>query len=94
MLHKYCKPLKHSLSIAGFEVITAVTLNCTVFWDVMMCRPSKFRRQFCSACYVSLASFLLALLFDTENGGYMFIRNYRFIPGYSVTSQKVVLFTA
>jgi hypothetical protein len=28
MLHKYCKPLKHSLTIAGCEVITAMALGC------------------------------------------------------------------
>jgi hypothetical protein len=47
----------------GFEVLTAVVMRSTIFWDI---RP----------CYLLSRSFLLGLFFDTEDGGDMYFRNF------------------
>jgi hypothetical protein len=49
----------------GFEVLIAVVMRSTVFWDI--------RRALLATCFY--AGFLLGLFFDPEDGGDMFLRN-------------------
>jgi hypothetical protein len=48
----------------GFEVLTAVVMKNTVFWDITPRLPTCFH-----------AGILLGLFFEPEDGGYMFLRN-------------------
>jgi hypothetical protein len=75
----------------GFEVLTAVVMKSSVFWDIMPCSPLKLYRRFGGTCRLHLqrrricqarsqrvairTNFLLSLLFDFEDGGDMFLRN-------------------
>jgi hypothetical protein len=34
----------------GFEVLTAVVMKCTIFWDITPCSPSKVNRRFGGTC--------------------------------------------
>jgi hypothetical protein len=47
-----------------FEVLTAVGMKSTIFWDIRVCFATCFH-----------AGFLLGLFFDPEDGGNMFLRN-------------------
>jgi hypothetical protein len=49
----------------GFEVLTAVVMKSTIFWDITqnICLPPAFTLISCSA------------IFDPEDGGDMFLRN-------------------
>jgi hypothetical protein len=47
----------------GFEVLTAVVMKSTVFWDMTPCSPLK------------LSDILFGLFFDPEDRGDMFLRN-------------------
>lgn len=49
---------------AGFEVITAVLMKCTITWGIMPC-----------ACRLFHDSFLLGLLLDSEDVGDIFLWN-------------------
>jgi hypothetical protein len=55
----------------GFQVLTAVVMRGSIFWDITLCSLLKVDRR------VPLASdgFLLDLLFNHEDGGDMFLRN-------------------
>jgi hypothetical protein len=53
----------------GFEVLTAVVMKSTIFWDITLCSPLKVNRR----CFHAV--FLLSLFFDPEDGGDMFLRN-------------------
>jgi hypothetical protein len=46
----------------GFEVLTAVVMKISIFWDIKL-----------ATCFH--AGFLLGLFFDPEDGGDMFLRN-------------------
>jgi hypothetical protein len=75
----------------GFEVLIAVAMKSSIFLDITQCSPVKVNRHFggtyhlclqgqgiskaCSACCLLHAGFLLGLLFDTEEGSDMFLRN-------------------
>jgi hypothetical protein len=54
---------------AGFEVLAAVVMKNSLFWDIKLCSPLKFNQEPASSC------FLLGLFFDPENGWDMFLRN-------------------
>jgi hypothetical protein len=56
----------------GFEVLTAVVMKSYIFWDITPCSPFKVNQRF---CYLLHAGFLLALLFDPEDGDGLFFRN-------------------
>jgi hypothetical protein len=68
--------------LLGFEVLIAVVLKSSLFWDIM---PQNLESQLAfegtnclqvgSACYLLHAGFLLGLFFDTEDGGNMFLQN-------------------
>jgi hypothetical protein len=32
---------KHTVYCIGFEVLTAVVMKCSIFWDIMPCNPLK-----------------------------------------------------
>jgi hypothetical protein len=34
------------VAYVGFEVLTAVVMNSSVFWDIMPCSPLKVNRRF------------------------------------------------
>jgi hypothetical protein len=52
------------LIIVGFEVLTAVVMKSTIFWDIKPCSPLSVNRRF-----------LLNLFLDPEDGGDVFLRN-------------------
>jgi hypothetical protein len=55
------------LNSAEFEVLIAVIMKSSVFWDIMSSRPFKTTQLY--------AGFLLGLFFDSENGGDIFLIN-------------------
>jgi hypothetical protein len=72
--------------VVGFEVITAVVMNISIFWDITPCSPLRVNQRFGGtfrlhlqgsklATYFTLV-FLLGLFFDTEDVGDMFLRNF------------------
>jgi hypothetical protein len=74
------------MKFAGFEVLTAVVMNSTIFWDITPCSPLRVNRRFGGTYGLHLqsrallatffhAGFLLGLFFDPEDGGDMFLRN-------------------
>jgi hypothetical protein len=36
----------HTNKYEGFEVLTAMVVKSTIFWDITLCRPSKVNRRF------------------------------------------------
>jgi hypothetical protein len=65
--------------VVGFDVLTAMVMKSTIFWDIRPCSPLKVKRRFggtCgSACRLLHAGFLLGLLFDPEDGEDIFLQN-------------------
>jgi hypothetical protein len=57
--------------LVGSEVLAAWTKTSSVFWDIMPCSMDKVYRY--SACCLLLAGFLPVILFDSENGGEIFV---------------------
>jgi hypothetical protein len=41
-----------NILVTGFEVLTAVVMKSTTFWDITPCRPLKFNRRFKGTYYV------------------------------------------
>jgi hypothetical protein len=65
--------------LVGFQVLTMVVVEGSVFWGIMPCSPT-FRsntppRSSGYACYLLHAGFLLGLFMESEGGGDMFPRN-------------------
>jgi hypothetical protein len=61
----------------GSDVLRAVVMKSTFFWDIMPCSPLKV----CSAC----PSFFLGLFFDPEDGVNMFLwglLSTNYMPSY------------
>jgi hypothetical protein len=73
------------LNYVGFEVLTAVVMKSTIFWDITRCTPLSVNRRFGGTYRLRLqgrrnatcllAGFLLNLFFDPGNGDDMFLRN-------------------
>jgi hypothetical protein len=40
----------------GFEVLTAVVMNSSIFWDIMPCSPLEVNQRFGEICHLSLQS--------------------------------------
>jgi hypothetical protein len=67
---------------ARFEVLTAVVMKSSVFWDITPCNPVKVNRRSggtclalrCFNCCLLHAGVLFGLLFKPEDGGDMFRR--------------------
>jgi hypothetical protein len=65
-----------SVVYIGFEVLTAVVMKSTIFWDITPCSPLSVNQSE-SGWQAELfhAGFLLGLFFGPEDGGDMFLRN-------------------
>jgi hypothetical protein len=82
--------LKSVHANVGHEVLTAVVVKSSIFWNITTCNPLKIYRCFgdsrnqCKARSKLLhAGFLLDLFFDLEYGG-MFLRNVaRFLTDFA-----------
>jgi hypothetical protein len=72
----------------GFEVLTAVVMKSSTFWDITQYIPLKVDRRFEQTCRLHLqdrrksqarnqdsAGFFLGLVFDPENGDDMVLLN-------------------
>jgi hypothetical protein len=60
----------------GFEVLTAVVMKSTIFWDITPCSPLKVNRRFealFATCFHT--GLLLCLFFEPEDRGNIFLRN-------------------
>jgi hypothetical protein len=58
--------------IIGFEVLTAVILKSSGFWDITPCSSSRvIRMAEFATCFH--AGFMLGLFFDPEDGSDMFV---------------------
>jgi hypothetical protein len=75
-----------NLVVIGFEVLTEAVMESSMFWDIMPCSPLL------ATCFC--AGFLLGLSFDTEDGGYIFLKNFGWLSSglHSVIFQKIELF--
>jgi hypothetical protein len=65
------------LNFVGFEILTAVVMKSSVFWDMTPCSPLKVKqnsriRWQAATCFH--AGFFVGLFFDLEDGGDMFFR--------------------
>jgi hypothetical protein len=86
---KSCFP--RTQSVARFEVITAVSIKITVFWDPTPCKLSDIERRFTGTSCLSHKSQMLRL---PEAAGSRVFRNVdEFIfRDYSSTSETTVVF--
>jgi hypothetical protein len=87
-----------------FEVLTAVVMKSSIFWDITPCSPLKFSRHFGGTyrlhlqgrriCQASLPSdFTLISCSAYSSTLKMFIRNVGWLPtGYKALSQRIVIF--
>jgi hypothetical protein len=74
--------LKTAIVPKKYEVLTAVTTKCTIFWDVTPCAFDMFQRKILhppsglkSKVTKHFAGSLFCSLFDTENGSITFLPN-------------------
>jgi hypothetical protein len=80
---------RQSYFVVGFEVLTAVIMKTTIFCDRTPCSPLKVNQRFGGTCRLHLqgrrrtvlaicfhTGFLLGLLFCSEDGGNMLLRNF------------------
>jgi hypothetical protein len=71
----------------GFEVLIAVVMKSTIFWDITPCSPLKAS----SACHLLSRWFLLGLFFDPEGESNVPPRHWlTFSRPQGVISQKTV----
>jgi hypothetical protein len=82
-----------------FKIITVVTLNVTVLWDVMPCSLAEFTNVFEGICCFSVQgrrviASLLILLFHPEDGDSFFPCKCQYTSTrlHRATSQKTVIF--
>jgi hypothetical protein len=80
-LDRFLDPCTRSLNVKvlavsprDFEVLTAVVMKSTIFWDITPCSPLKDNRGALLATSFR-AGFFPGLLFGPEDGGDMFLRN-------------------
>jgi hypothetical protein len=59
----------------GFEILTAVVIESTIFWDITPCSPLKVNRV--ANCFHAVS--LLRLFFSPKDGGGVFLRNVSWI---------------
>jgi hypothetical protein len=57
------------------DVLTAMVMESSIFWDKTLCSLLKVKQHFGSALYLLHAGFLLQLFVSPENRGDMFLRN-------------------
>jgi hypothetical protein len=75
----------------GIDVLTAVIVNCIIFWDLKPCSLVEVHGRFGGSysCHLLLACFFPGLPFDPENGGSMFLRNVRkILPDYKALHHR------
>jgi hypothetical protein len=65
-------------AVVETEVLTAVVMKSSIFWDITPCSPLKVNRCFrrtsrASACYLPHVGFLLGVFFNPEDGGNMLL---------------------
>jgi hypothetical protein len=58
----------------GFEVLTAVVMQCSVLWDIETGMKQVTSKPLLATYFH--AGFLHGLFFDHEDGGGMFLRNF------------------
>jgi hypothetical protein len=69
------------LKVVGLEILTALVMNGSIFWNIMPRYPLEVYRRFGGPVYLHIcnmlhAVFLLSLFFDPEVGGDIFLRNF------------------
>jgi hypothetical protein len=69
-LHFFVEPV---VTYVGFEVLTAVVMKNTVFWDITPCSRMKVRAASRATSFHSCI--LLGSLLDPEDGGDVILRN-------------------
>jgi hypothetical protein len=92
-----------SFVFVGFEVLTEVVMKSTILWDITPCSALKINRRFGGTCrkkpawkQVALlvtyfhAGFLLGLLFDSEDGNDMFLRNVGWLSTDYISSSFLI----
>jgi hypothetical protein len=69
------------ISRAGFEVLTAVVMKISIFWDITLCGPLKINRRFGGICRLQLQArkigqerYQREARSDHKDGGGMFSR--------------------
>jgi hypothetical protein len=62
------------LNHVGFEVLTAVIMKSSVFWDITLCSTLKVKRRLVVFATGFHSGFLLGLFFDSDDGGGVFLR--------------------
>jgi hypothetical protein len=78
------RPIGSKILFVGFDVLTAVTLESYIVWDIGHCTPVKFNLHSEAdpvSCLVH-AGLLLRLVFDPEDRGNMFLRNMDSLSPY------------
>jgi hypothetical protein len=91
---------EQNLSCSECDVLTAVVMKSSVFWDITRCSLLKVKRHFgetchfhlqgrriSSSCYLLNARFLLGLFFDPENED-MFLRNVGWLSGEPISRPR------
>jgi hypothetical protein len=59
--------MHNKFSGVGFEVLTAVVMKSTIFWDRMLCSPLKVNRRFGSAHHLlSCLEYFLTLKMEGD----------------------------
>jgi hypothetical protein len=46
--------MRTNISIVGFEVLIALVMKSSIFWDIMPCNPLKANRRFGGTCRLHL----------------------------------------
>jgi hypothetical protein len=75
----------------GFEVLRAVVMKCSIFWDITTCSPLKINRRFGGICRLHIQGrrisqarnqreagsnqWLACFTFHSKDGGDLFRRN-------------------
>jgi hypothetical protein len=78
---------KITIYFVGFEVLIAVVMKNSIFWNVMPRSPSKVSRHFGGTCH---AGFVLGLFFDPEDGSNMFLLNVQWTAHCCIPEDKTV----